>query len=82
MKLGNSTICFLPIWSCYLTVALTNLLPILNCVMRKKAIALHSVLFKAAAELSQFRNGIYKVKGLQTMLKKYPKLLESFTVQH
>lgn len=45
-----------------------------------KSITLHSVLLSSSAALSQFRDGIYKVKGHQTMLEKYPILLEPFIV--
>ena len=43
-----------------------------------KAITLQSVILSSSAELSQFRDGIYKVNRLQTMLEKYPNLMESF----
>ena len=43
-----------------------------------RAITLHSVVLSSLAELSQFRDGIYKIEGLKNILEKHSKIIESF----
>ena len=41
-------------------------------------VVLHFVILSSLGEISQFRDGLLKIEGMQEMLGKYPDLLESF----
>ena len=43
-----------------------------------KSVVLHSVLISSLAELSQFRDGMYKIDGLKSALGVYTRLLKPF----
>ena len=41
-------------------------------------VVLHFVILSSLGEISQFRDGLLKIEGMQEMLEKYSDLLESF----